>query len=86
MKCLNCNSDALKEEQERTFKCLECGSVIVMVLRRAKETTSPPLAFDKSTESTAETTDIPQEGQNVVNNGRNDSLGRLPVSLWINGY
>lgn len=83
MKCLNCNSDALKEEQERTFKCLECGSVIVMVLRRAEETTSPPLALDKSTESIADST---QEGQNVVNNGRNDSLGRLPVSLWINGY
>lgn len=75
MKCLHCESDALKEEQERTFKCLECGSV--MVLRFAEKTTSPPPALDNSTDTIADST---QKGQNVVNNGRNYSLGRLPVS------
>ena len=81
MKCFHCESDALEEVQERTFKCLKCGSV--MVLPFAEETTSPPPALEKSTDSIADST---QKGQNVVNNGRNDSLGRLPVSLWINGY
>ena len=81
MKCLHCESDALEEVQKRTFKCLKCGSV--NVLRFAEETTSPPPALEKSTDSIADST---QKGQNVVNNGRNDSLGRLPVSLLINGY
>ena len=80
MKCLNCESDSLKEEQEGTFKCLECGRFItVMVLRLAAPS---PSAFDKSTDAIADST---QKGQNVVNNGRTYSLGRLPVSLWING-
>ena len=79
MKCLHCESDALKEEQERTFKCLKCGHFMtVMVLRLSAP--SPP-AFDKSTDEIADST---HKGQNVVNNGRNDLLCRLPVSLWIN--
>ena len=82
MKCLHCESDALEEGQERRFKCLKCGSVMVLRLF-AEETTSPPPALEKSTDAIAGST---QKGQNVVNNGRNDSLGGLPVSLWINGY